>query len=158
MKKIITNTLILAIAVGFAACNKSKINSKRFMKAGEWKVTELSVDGTNEDELPHWHVEDCDIYKESCEAHWENEEGGEAHFVWQYRDKGKTYEISYQKEEDSGGHSHSHDHATEEAEAQAYNFSGVYEVVSAKKKSMEFKSTSTLGFSGQTVVIKIEKM
>ena len=52
---------------------------------------------------------------------------------------------------------HVHNHADEEVAEQCYNFSGVYEVVSAKKKAMEFSSTATLGHTGSTVVIKIEK-
>lgn len=151
--------LLLTLTVLASACNKTKTNSKRFINAGEWTVTELSVDGTNEDELPEWHIKDCEIYDESCHGDWENEEGGHTEFVWQFRDKGDVFEISRQAEEegDDHDHEHEHNHAEEEAIAQCYAFSGVYEVVERKKKSMEFKSTATLGHSGSTVVIKIEK-
>ena len=87
-------TLVLSVALLAAGCNKSKTYSKRLIKAGEWTVTELSVDGTNEAELPSWHIQLCDIYAQSCYADWENEEGGHAEFIWQFRDKGKTFEIS----------------------------------------------------------------
>ncbi len=150
-----TVTLVFAV-VFMTACNKTKTYSKRLMKAGEWKVTELSVNGTNEAELPSWDINDCDIYDEPCLGDWENEEGGHSEFIWQFRDKGKTFEISRQAEEEEG-HEHEHDHAEEEAAAQCYAFSGTYEVEEHKKDKMEFKSTSTLGHSGQTVVIKIEK-
>ncbi len=150
---------LIAIATGtiflLGACNKTKINSKRFMKAGEWEVTELSVEGVNEAELPHWKVDDCNIYEQSCMADWENEEGGHAEFVWQFRDKGETFEISYQAVEE--GHSHEHDHAAEEAAAQAASFSGIYSVIKRDKDEMEFSSTITQGFEGQNVVIKIKK-
>lgn len=143
----------IMIAFTFFACNKSKKYSNRLMKAGDWHVTELSVDGVNEAELPEWHIEDCDIYEESCYGEWENAEGGHAEFIWQFRDKGETFEISRQEAEDG----HTHDHASEEAVAQCLNFSGVYEVVSHKKDQMEFKSTTAYGFNGKTVIIKIEK-
>lgn len=154
MKTLKIISLSMAILIGFAACNKTKVNSKRLMKAGEWKVTELSVDGTNEAELPSWEIEDCDIYAQSCMAEWMNDEGGHAEFVWQFREKGKTFEISYQADED---HAHAHDHAAEEAAAQAYAFSGVYEVVESKSKEMQFQTTAALGHDGKAVVIKIEK-
>ena len=154
MKTLKIISLSKAILIGFAACNKTKVNSKRLMKAGEWKVTELSVDGTNEAELPSWEIEDCDIYAQSCMAEWKNDEGGHAEFVWQFREKGKTFEISYQADED---HAHAHDHAAEEAAAQAYGFSGIYEVTECKSKKMQFQTTSALGHDGKAVVIKIEK-
>lgn len=154
MKTLKIISLSMAIVLGFAACNKTKTNSKRLMKAGEWKVTELSVDGSNEAELPSLEIEDCDIYEQSCMGEWMNDEGGHAEFVWQFREKGKTFEISYQAED---GHAHAHDHAAEEAAAQAYAFSGVYEVVESKSKEMQFQTTSALGHAGKAVVIKIEK-
>ena len=152
MKTLKIISLSMAILIGFASCNKTKVNSKRLIKAGEWKVTELSVDGSNEAELPSWEIEDCDIYEQSCMGEWMNDEGGHAEFVWQFREKGKTFEISYQADED-----HAHDHAAQEAAAQAYAFSGVYEVVGRKTKEMQFHTTSALGHAGKAVVIKIEK-
>lgn len=155
MKTVIkTISLCAILLIGCIACNKTKINSKRLMKGETWAVTELSVDGTNEAELPSWEIEECDIYEESCHGEWENEEGGHAEFIWQFRDKGETFEISYQAEE---GHEHAHDHTAEEAAAQAYAFSGIYEVIERKKGMMQFKTTAALGHVGKTVVIKIEK-
>ena len=153
--KIKAATLLLSVILLAGACNKTRLHSNRLIRAGEWKVTELSVDGTNEDELPGWHISDCKIYDESCKGEWESDEGGHAEFIWQFRDKGETFEIS--RQEGEHGHGHSHDHADEEANAQCYEFSGVYEVVAHKRKSMEFTSTATLGHSGSKVVIKIEK-
>ncbi len=147
-----TATIVLLLS----ACNKTNVNSNRFIDGGEWTVTELSVDGTNEDELPSWHIEECDVYAESCHGEWENEEGGHAEFVWQFRDKGQTLEISRQAGEHEG-HDHGHDHAEEEANAQCYAFSGVYDVVEDGKDMMEFKSVATLGHAGSAVVIKIQK-
>ena len=156
MKKI---SILVLFATIIFACNKVTINSNRLMKAGEWEVTELSVDGENEEELPYWHIEDCEIYgEESCMGEWENEEGGHALFIWQFREKGKVFEISRQEEEeDDHDHDHGHDHAEEEAIEQCYNFSGVYDVVSSGKDEMEFSSTSTIGYEGKSVKIKIVK-
>ena len=138
-----------------SSCNKTKITSERFIKAGEWKVTELSVDGVNEDELPKWEIEDCDIYEESCFGEWKNEEGGHAEFIWQFSEKANTFEISHQASDE---HDHEGDHAAEEAAVQAYNYSGVYEVIEKSKTEMEFESSRTSGHSGNTVKIKIEKL
>jgi hypothetical protein len=135
------------------SCNKTKKTSNRVI--GEWKVTELSVDGENEDELPIIEFEDCDIYKESCFGEWMNDEGGHAEFIWQFREKAKTFEISFQADEEDDDHAH--DHADEEAAEQCYNFSGVYEVKVNKKNNLEFESTKTIGYEGKKVVLKMER-
>ena len=155
MKKnimIIAGVLLMTVV---SSCNKTKVTSERFIKAGEWKVTELSVDGVNEGELPKWEIEDCDVYEESCFGEWKNEEGGHAEFIWQFSEKANTFEISHQASDE---HDHEGGHAAEEAAVQAYNFSGVYEVIEKSKTEMEFESTRTSGHSGNTVKIKIEKL
>lgn len=157
MKTVKLVALSTILIVGAAACNKTKSTSKKFMKAGEWTITELSVDGTNEDELPTWEIEDCDLYNESCFGEWKNEEGGHAEFIWQFREDANTFEISHQAEEEDHDHEEEHDHAAEEAAEQAYNFSGVYDVVVKDKEAMEFSSTGTSGFPGQMVSIKLQK-
>lgn len=160
--------MLTAVLIVITACNKTEINSDRLIEGGTWKVTELSVDGVNEDELPTWEIEECDIYAESCHAEWENDEGGHTEFIWQFRDKGKTFEISHQLGEDEDeehdhdhGHDHEHDHNSGHAElevkAQAYAFSGVYDVVERKKDMMQFQSTAAIGHTGKSVIIKIEK-
>ena len=74
MKKIILlASTILIVALVFTACNKTKMYENR-LDGGEWNVTELSVDGVNETELPHWNIGDCDAYKESCTGEWKNHE------------------------------------------------------------------------------------
>jgi hypothetical protein len=154
MKNYLKVTVVL-IAVIVSACNKTKSTSNKLIKAGEWQVTELSVDGVNEAELPTWEIEDCSIYEKSCFAEWKNEEGGHAEFVWQFREKANIFEISHQAED---GHGHEGDHAAEEAAEQAYNFSGEYEVVEKSKKVMEFTSSNTAGYVGAVVKIVIEKL
>jgi len=151
--------LVLAVAFLFTACNKTKKIANR-LDDGEWKITELSVDGTNENELPTWKIVDCDGYKKSCTGEWKNDEGGNANFVWQFREKGKVFEISNQSDlhGDHAGEEHAgEEHAQEEAVLQCQNFSGIYEVLEHKRKTMKFKSTKTVGFSEKTVLITIEK-
>lgn len=148
--------MILPVVAILLSCNKTKINSDRLIDGGEWKVTELTVDGVSEAELPEWEIKTCDIYAESCEGEWKNEEGGHAEFIWQFRNKGKSFEISRQAE--TGGEAgHTHNHAEEEAIAQCYAFSGVYDVDKRKKTSMSFTTNAALGHAGKQVVIKIEK-
>lgn len=149
--------LALALVVSLSACNKTAITADRFIDAGEWTATTLSVDGVPEDELPILEIMPCEIYDEVCLSEWKNEEGGHALFAWQFREKGKTFEISRQEEEEEGGHSHSHDHAEEEAVAQCLAFSGVYEVTERGKELMEFTSTATYGHAGKNVILRIEK-
>lgn len=144
------------MALILASCNKTNKVSNQFIDAGEWNATTLSVDGTQEDELPILEIMACEIYDEVCMGEWKNEEGGHAVIAWQFRDKGETFEISSQGAEEEG-EGHEHDHAEEEALAQSYAFSGVYTVTSSDKDVMEFSSTATLGHPGQTVVLRIEK-
>jgi hypothetical protein len=142
---------VFSMAVLFTSCNKTKSTSKRFMKAGEWTVTELSVDGVSQEELPHWVVSDCDIYNESCTGSWRNDEGGATDFVWQVSNKGESFTISRQ------GPDEGLEHADEEMATQCFEFSGTYEVVESKKTKMKFTSNTTEGFSGQSAIITIEK-
>lgn len=146
-----------ALVFGLTACNKTQSTSNRLIDGGMWNVTELTVNGVGEDELPMWEIDDCEIYDESCVGEWMNDEGGHAEFVWQFRDKGDTFEISYQAEEDGHGHVHELDHADEEVAAQAYGFSGIYEVTARDKDRMQFQSTAAIEHPGETVIITIAK-
>lgn len=148
MKKIkIIISAVLVIV--FVSCNKTKKYSKR-IDGNEWTVVELSVDGVNETNIPIIEFDKCNIYKESCKGEWKNNNGGEAHMAWQFRENGTLFEISNQSD---------HIHKTEDIEAinQCIKFSGIYEVLENKKKNMAFKSSSLHGFPGKTVVMKLEK-
>lgn len=161
MKKVLIISTALLLLGAVTSCNKVKSTSKKLIKSGEWKVTELSVDGINEEELPHWEIEDCEIYDESCFGEWKNDEGGHAEFVWQFREKAETFEISYQsnghEEHEGEEEEHEHDHAAEEAAEQAFNFSGTYTVKENKRNTLTFISNTTLGYQGSEVKITIEK-
>lgn len=154
MKKLVSMLSLIAFAAIFlSACSKTNKASKRLIKAGEWTVTECSVDGVNEDELPKWEISNCDPYEAVCIGKWENEESGHADFAWQFNNDGDSFVISHQAEEGE----HEHNHADEEAAEQAYHFSGTYSVTESSKTKMSFTSTQTVGYPGQTAVIVIEK-
>lgn len=156
-----TIALLVIVLVIATSCDKTRSTSNNFISGAEWTVTEMTVDGVTEDELPTWEIGACEIYETSCEGHWKNDEGGETSFIWQIRDQGKTFEISHQGEEDDDhdghDHDHDHDHAGIEVAMQAYNFSGVYEVIESSTNMMHFQTTVALGHTDKTVVIKITK-
>jgi hypothetical protein len=146
--------LALISLICFSACNKTKRNSARLMKAGRWEVTELTVDGTAQPVLPELIIDDCDIYDETCYGEWEGG-GGHAYFAWQFRDKGETFELSRQIMPEDDGHSHGE--AGLEMEQQCYDFSGVYQVDESSSTAFTFSSSATSGFSGKKVVMKLVK-
>ena len=149
MKK--TAILLFALAFIFAACDKNKRASKRLMKAGNWEVIELSVDSQNLSPLPFWQVNDCDIYETLCTASWKLDDK-QSQFYWQFNEKAQLFTISrIVAPEDC------EDFYTEEVEQQTFKFSGDYEVIERKQKSMVFESTKTLGFDGKKVMIRLEK-
>lgn len=141
------------LVVGMAACNKTKKAHKVFFKAGEWKVVTLTVNDTAVADLPHWEIDDCKVYKENCKGEWKNDEGGHAEFIWQFRDDGKEFQLSYQ----AGDHGHAHTQADHEAEEQCEEFSAVYEVVSQSKTKIELRSTVVPAHLGKVVSIILEK-
>jgi hypothetical protein len=144
---------IALIAAGMSACNKTKKAHQWLIKAGEWKVVTLTVDGVAVDELPHWEIEDCKVYKESCIGEWKNDEGGHAEFIWQFREKGTIFQVAFQEND----HGHAHTDADHEAEEQCIEFSGVYNVTAHTKDKLELSSTSIAAHNGKTVIIKLEK-
>lgn len=143
---------LLAAVVLLTACNKTKISSKRL--AGEhWKVVKLTIAGTAATELPEMHFSDCDPYEEVCMGEW-HKETAHIPFAWGFTDKGKMFTLSNQFSED--GHAHG-GHEEEELAELSENLSGTYDVVSSGRKVMQFKSSSTVGYAGQEVIIEIEK-
>jgi hypothetical protein len=154
MKKIsLISTLAVTILLVIASCNKTQQASER-LAGNTWKVTTLTVDGVPEAHPPVLTFEDCDIYGgASCKGDWTHD-SNHAHFIWQFREKAKKFEISNQSslEDTHGG-----GHEAEENILQCMNFSGVYDVKVRKKDVMEFTTTNAIGFPGQTVVMKLEK-
>ena len=143
MKKL---SLIILSSILLFSCNKNKKFSKRL--SGEtWTTVEITVDGDKQEDLSTLTFNECDIYKDNCFASWEVE-NTKANFIWQFREKAKIFEISNQSE------------LTEDLELairQCINYSGVYDVTDNSKTSLTIKSTSTIGYDGEEVIIKIQK-
>ncbi|MCU0432610.1 MAG: hypothetical protein MUC87_04050 [Bacteroidia bacterium] len=153
-QKTIFASLAVVMLLVLGACNKTKQASERISGA-TWKVTTLTVNGVAEEHMPNLTFEDCDIYGgASCKGDWKYE-SYHAHFIWQFREKADKFELSNQSDLEDA---HGGGHEAEENIIQCQNFSGVYEVKERKKDVMEFTTTNAVGFPGQTVVMKLEKM
>jgi len=151
MKNIIQkSSFALLLIVALMACNKSNRNSRR-VEGYKWKVTSINVNGNAETNLPTLLFKDCDIYNEVCKGTWISDEDGRAEFVWQFRDKGKTIEIANQTD-------HVHDVLDVKAAEQCIAFTGVYEVVNSKRKSLSIKSTKANAYQGKEVKIEMERL
>lgn len=149
MKRIICVSLLLIVLFVSSNCNKTKFRSNR-IDENKWEVTELSVDGQNITPLPTLKFNDCKIYKENCNGWWYLGEG-HAEIAWQFREKGKLFELSNQAD---------HVHGIEDVRAaeQCIQFSGVYDVVKSKRNSFEIKTNNAFGYKGKTVSIKMKKI
>lgn len=140
---------LLLVFVNFG-CNKDKCYSKKLMKGEVWVVEHLTVDGVNFGVMGEWEVtQDVDIYGEVPSASWNNL-GDTSTFQWQFRDKGKTFEISA---DDTCCSS-----SINVIDFQNYFLSGEYNVIKHKRKYMEFSSSTTQEFSGQLVEIHIRRL
>ena len=141
----------LLALITICSCNKDKLYSKRLMKPGTWQVTELSVDGIEDQKTPYWEIDDCDIYEASCTGRWVHPNIEYANFVWQFTNKGSSFTLNRINGADSCNF------ITDSVEIQCYNYSGKYEVVEHKRNAMVFKSLETTGYPNNEVILKIEK-
>jgi hypothetical protein len=141
--------LAAAIIFTLASCSKTTRYSKQ-LTGEKWAISEFTVDGTTQEELPHLEFADCDIYDESCTGELVTHEGGVAHFIWQIRDQGKTFEYSDQTE-------HTHAEADHHAIEISAALSGVFSIEEKSRKTMTMNSTDLNGFKGKTVIIKLKK-
>jgi len=148
MKKIILVSLTLAFTIAITSCNKTKQNAKIF-EGTTWIVTSLTIDGVADTALPELEFGEGDIYKEVLTGLWHNTGhthgtgAAEIKFAWQFRDKGKTFEISNQSEGDDA--------------IQCSQLSGVYTVNSKEVNGYEISSAATIGYNGKKVIIKMKK-
>lgn len=143
MKNLLLLSLISIIAL---SCNKNKKFSKR-LSGESWSINEITIDGDKQEDLATLTFNECDIYKDNCFASWEVD-GDKANFVWQFRDKAKVFEISNQSELSDD---------LELAIRQCINYSGIYNVTNDSKTSLTIKSSSTIGYENEEVIIKIQK-
>jgi hypothetical protein len=141
--------IFTAIVFLLFSCNKDKYHSKKLMRGQVWAVESLTVDGSNYGVLGEWTItRDVDIYNTVPSAVWEV--GLETtDFNWQFRDRGKTFELSVSEECSVS--------PIESLDFQTYFVSGNYELVKCKNKYMEFNSRNTVGFPNQLVKISIRR-
>lgn len=146
--------LILSSIVLFLfACNKEKRFSNRLMKKEKWQIVDIFIDGTKSQFVGTWSVSpDVNIYDSVPNVTW-NWDNQDAIFNWQFQDKGKSFQLSYQQQclECEGIDLDSLDYFT-------YNISGKYKVEKHGLNKMIFSSSNTLLYSGKKVEIKIEKV
>jgi len=147
-------SLILALTTTLISCNKENRYSRRLMTkdpkvSGTWDVKELSVDGVNDTIIPYLVFFDGDIYSDTCTGQWISG-SMEADFTWQFKNKGKNFQIERINGADSANF------ITDISEIECYRYSGKYDVIKARKKEMIFESTSTVGYSGKKVRIRLQ--
>jgi hypothetical protein len=140
--------LMLTVAIISGACNKTKQHSK-WLTGETWKVNEVSIDGAPFDLLPKLNFDDCAIYDEICFGTLQIENDGVANFAWQVREKGSIFEFSDQTENVN--------ESNEEAVSFSSSFSGIFNVNSANKNSMELESTNCKRYPGKKVIFKLSK-
>lgn len=147
----LTSIIIVAI-ITLSGCDKDKRHAKR-LGGEKWQVTELTMDGASQPDMPLLEFEECDIYNELCIGTWSNNAGGKSYFIWQFRNKATSFEISNQSTIATAGGVD----ANEQAVIQCSDYSGIYQVVESKKSKMRFEALSTLGSGGKKVTMTIEK-
>jgi hypothetical protein len=134
------------------ACSKDKFYSKRLMKGETWTVQSITINDTLSEISGEWEItQGVNIYDSVPQAYWK-QNAYDAIFQWQFHEKAKKFYINYQV-------------LCEECEPNTLDtldyfanaLSGEYDVLQRKRKSMEFESSTTLGFSGKTVRIELTK-
>ncbi len=141
---------VLVLLLLFTACNKDKSRSKKLMKGDVWTVESIFIDGQGQPftgKFATWTIEqDVNIYDRVPTALWYGD-GEEIEFNWQFRNKGKTFEIAPNDSTCDG--------TFPDLEMFGYFIAGEYTVEKHSRKEMTFNSTETYGYSGQLVEIKI---
>lgn len=142
MKKVLLISLVVFITT---SCNKTKTSSKS-LQSTTWKFTSLTIDQVSDSSLATLSFEDGDIYNEVLLGYWYNTDTStakEVSFAWQFRDKGKTFEISNQSEGDEA--------------LLCSQLSGIYQVNKLENGTFSIQSTSTIGYPNKLVKIELAK-
>jgi hypothetical protein len=148
MKQILIYTAIIISIITLFSCNKTKQSAKT-LQSTTWNMTALTIDGVADTNLAELEFGEGNIYKEVLTGKWHNfghshgASAPEINFAWQFRDKGKTFEISNQSEGEDA--------------LQCSQLSGVYKVENSSKTEYEFGSSATIGYNGKKVVMKMKK-
>lgn len=136
-----------------ASCNKDKRVSKKLKKGEKWEVKAITIDGEQLDQNGVWTVsQDVNIYDSIPSIIW-SDINEMASFQWQFREKAKVFEISYQSETCENC-----PNAPQDLELQCYFLSGIYNVTKQSRKEMCFESNETNGYPNKTIAINIERI
>lgn len=119
------------------------------MKGETWEVDQLIIDGEEQFIKGRWRIiQDINIYDNVPSAFWiANDQ--EKVFRWQFRDKGKIFEII--PDSICIG-------SIEDLDFLAYAISGKYQVDQQSKQKMTFTSSNTASYSGKEVEIYLERV
>lgn len=148
-KKCYILALVVSSCFILFSCNKTKRFSNR-LGGYKWEIIEMTAEGKADTSLPVILFKDCDIYKESCSGTWQTPSGGRSQIYWQFRNKGKEFEISNKTD---------HVHSVNDVKSAEQNirYNGIYDVIESRRKRITIKSTATNGFPGKEVIIKMER-
>lgn len=146
-------TILFLLLISFYSCNKEKRYSTKLMKGEIWEVKMISVNGENLQLFGNWKItSDVNIYDSVPSAEW-SYANQDAVFEWQFIDKGKSFHLQYfQLCEECFGDQ------LDELDYKTYDLTGKYEVERHGKNKMQFTSSSTIGYTGKTVEIHIQRV
>jgi hypothetical protein len=144
MKTKLLMPFIVVCAISIISCNKEKQTTKT-LEGTTWIVTELKVDGVADTSLPTLDFKKGKLYKENMMGVWHNihSTSEDAQFIWQFRDKGKTFEISNQSDSASA--------------YQCSAYSGIYTIDYKGKDSYEMSSNATYAYPSKKVILIMKK-
>ena len=135
---IITSLMIIS-------CNKNKQSSKT-LQGTTWKFTSLKIGGVIDSSIATLKFNEGNIYNEVLTGAWLNQGNTQAEtviFAWQFRDKGKTFELSNQSDGDDA--------------IQCSELTGIYTVDELTETTMKINTTSALGHVNKKVEIVLAK-
>lgn len=138
--------------VTLISCNKDKFYSKRLMKGDKWTVNRVVINDTLSTISGVWEItQDVNIFDSVPQAIWKNN-ADDALFQWQFHEKAKKFYINYQLL-----CAECETNTLDTLDNFTYALSGQYNVVNRTRKIMEFESTTTRGFTGKKVQIRLTK-
>jgi hypothetical protein len=142
--------LIFILLIAFS-CNKDKRYSKQLMRGETWRVSQLEINGASQEVVRKLVFSTCDIYEEYCQALWIASNNDTTTFYWQINEKGKEFRLMRYNDADSCCTS------SNTADYYCFQLSGNYSLVESKRKIKIIESTTTVGYSGSTVRMVLER-
>lgn len=144
MKQLIYILTLITLLMIFS-CNKNK-QSSITLQGTTWKFTSLKIGGLSDSSFATLKFNEGNIYNEVLTGGWSNKGNTQTEtviFAWQFRDKGKTFELSNQSEGDDA--------------IQCSELSGIYAVDELTETTMKINTTSALGYVNKKVEIVLAK-